>query len=346
MKSSTFGFVLAVSLMILSFSVEAQRFTRSKRYWSIGGSINAMNYFGDITPSTSITSFEIAKTTPELSFFIQRRVLPNVTLRASLAYGGLQGDDYVSGDGDQFELANPDEVTEQNFRLFRNQHFRNRIAEVSGVAIFDFIQNRGRYFRRPEKPIPYAFVGIALGVQNAQVQVPNRGTIDLATNRVLNFDNAGEWVNLRDFPEIYEGGQAPSPFLISIPFGVGVRYKLSKKVDIAFEAGFRYTFTDLLDGVSGNYQQIDREVNGQPNLTYYISDRSSLDQAMDHRGNNVDRTHIVDGMRQVYGNNLESYSAPTELRGKGGFGNNDQYMVYGIHVSYILAYDVKCPKFR
>ena len=210
------------------------------------------------------------------------------------------------------------------------------------------------YFKRPEKPIPYVFFGLALGVQNVQAPVPNTGTVDLASGSVLNFDNAGDWVNLRDYPEIFEDGKAPSPFLLSIPFGIGVRYKLSRKVDIGFEVGYRYTFTDLLDGVSGNYQEIDRLVDGQPNLAYYLSNRSTLNYALDARGNDVtvdggaSRTEIVSMMSSIYGSgeSLYNYSAPTEIRGKGGFGNMDQYIVYGLKLSYILAYNVRCPKFR
>lgn len=349
MRSFTFSLLLALGFIVMSFSAEAQRFTPRKRYWSIGVALNGMNYFGDIVPKTSRTNFDPAETKPEFAFFVTRRIWPNISFRGSLAYGALTGNDYKAADGENFAKdfsASSEGLVDQDFRLFRNQHFRNRIAEVSGTVIIDFIQNRGMYFRRPDKPIPYVFFGFALGVQNPKAQIPLESTIDEAYNEPVGTlaEPEGEWVSLRK----YNIGEAkPGPLFVAIPFGLGVRYKLSKKVDIAFEAGFRYTFTDLLDGVSGNYIEIDRD---NDRTAYYLANRSTLNRSAPNSINENDRSAIITAMEQVYGTDasLLGYSNPAtnEIRGKSGFGNNDQYMVYGIQLSYILAYDVKCPKFR
>jgi hypothetical protein len=42
------------------------------------------------------------------------------------------------------------------------------------------------------------------------------------------------------------------PVQPAIPMGVGVKYQLSKKLDIGIEASARVTFFDMLDGVSGS----------------------------------------------------------------------------------------------
>ena len=46
---------------------------------------------------------------------------------------------------------------------------------------------------------------------------------------------------------------------VSIPFGIGIRYKLNHYWDLGFEAGVRYTFSDYLDdtgGYAANYSDL------------------------------------------------------------------------------------------
>ena len=45
---------------------------------------------------------------------------------------------------------------------------------------------------------------------------------------------------------------------VSIPMGIGFFVRIAKKVNLGFEVGFRKTFTDYLDDVSGQYPDIDQ----------------------------------------------------------------------------------------
>src|SRR5690606_14947756 len=63
--------------------------------------------------------------------------------------------------------------------------------------------------------------------------------------------NKRRWVALR--PLMTENKKY-SPFQLAIPMAVGIRYKLSLQWDMEIEMGYRFTFTDYLDDVSGRYQ--------------------------------------------------------------------------------------------
>lgn len=43
-----------------------------------------------------------------------------------------------------------------------------------------------------------------------------------------------------------------------IPMGIGFRFSLGKRTNLGFEFGFRKTFTDYLDDVSGNYPNVEK----------------------------------------------------------------------------------------
>ena len=49
------AFVLGLAL-VATPDADAQQFSKRKQYNSVGFSLNAMNYFGDVTPVTSFTS--------------------------------------------------------------------------------------------------------------------------------------------------------------------------------------------------------------------------------------------------------------------------------------------------
>jgi hypothetical protein len=39
---------------------------------------------------------------------------------------------------------------------------------------------------------------------------------------------------------------------VLIPYGIGIKYNIGGKFSLAADMGYRYTFTDYLDDVSGN----------------------------------------------------------------------------------------------
>ena len=60
----TYASALLLAFVVLASPADAQQFNKRKRYNSVGVSVNAMNYFGDIVPKTSLPSFRAAATPP------------------------------------------------------------------------------------------------------------------------------------------------------------------------------------------------------------------------------------------------------------------------------------------
>lgn len=85
---------------------------------------------------------------------------------------------------------------------------------------------------------PYAFLGVGFNWFSPQAR-----------------SKSGEWVSLRPLQTEKVNYEKNS---LIIPFGAGINVKVSSKVQLNLEGGFRITFTDYLDDVSSyHYQPLD-----------------------------------------------------------------------------------------
>ncbi len=281
---------------------------QSKLYNTVSVHLNAMNYFGDLVPKTAFTSFRFGATRPNLGVSLMHRFAPRISGRAALSYGRLTGDDQKSADKEDNEAI---------YRYNRNLSFRSDVVELSTVAVIDLIENRGTYLKRRDFS-PYIFLGVAGFYHNPKGEAAN-----------------GDWVALQELgtegqkaqDRAAKGYEKPySRVQISIPFGLGVNYKLSRQFNIGYEIGWRKTFTDYLDDVSGNYAD-PADLSPQAKI---FADRS--DQSFNEPGNP----------------NFTKFSGSYGLKGsqRGTNNEDDWYIVSGFHLSYILIPDTKSPKFR
>lgn len=227
-KFFTYSTALFAGLALLGSTqhAEAQQFSKRKQYTSIGVSLNAMNYFGDLNPATNFASFHLGDTRPNLGVSITHRFFPRVSGRFGLAYGRITAEDA--------DNANRDDANAR-YRYTRNANFRNDIAEASAVVIVDLIENRNNYLKRPDF-VPYLFGGVAGFYHSPEGK-----------------DESGNYVGLQ---ALKTEGKDYSKFQFSLPFGAGVRYRINRNLDASFEIGLRKTFTGYLDDVSGNYADL------------------------------------------------------------------------------------------
>jgi hypothetical protein len=315
-------------------------FDKNKRYLSLGASVDALNYFGDLAPKSQIASTNISFTRPAFTIFGTYRFLPNLVFRGSFGWGRLIGDDFDSAD----PYGN-----DSRFRYIRNLSFRNDIKELAFTASWDIFGNHGTFLNRVPFT-PYVFAGVAVFHHNPKGKVPEQ---DKFGNPL---ENAGEWVALRplgtegQLSEHYDTKQY-SVIQPSIPFGIGFRAKLQKRLDFEFEIGYRYLFTDYLDDVSGMYVDLgalDSE------LARAMSDRSR-EPVGAIKGDPRDFEAIESTVR------LTTYMSEFDGREYtvyGGFGqehpdNNrgwandkDIYIVTSFKVSYIISGSFRRAKFR
>lgn len=313
---------------ISHFKGKKQGFTKDKKYNSIGFSINALNYYGDIAPRPQTVSTDISFTRPGFGLNFVHRFGPRYSLQGQFMYGILRGSDASS--------ASPTDENAQ-YRFKRNLSFRNQIKELSVVAVFDLFENEATYISRV-KWTPYAYLGVAGFINDPQAQAP---ATDLNGAPLA---EAGKWVKLRalgtegqystlDPTDVNFGIKPYKAVQIAVPFGAGVRFRINEVMDLWADIGFRYTFTDYIDDVSQNYVGLDKL-------------KTPLAQALSYRTN------------EVPGQPLNPFTTPSGIVVEAGYGSEypdnvrgskndrDIYMVTSIRLTYILGATFHKAKFR
>lgn len=306
-------------------------FGKEKVYNMVGLSLNALNYYGDLSPKPGRFSTDISFTRPAIGLVFSHRFGPRYALTGSFMYGTLKGADSESAD--QGDTRNG------IYRYQRNLSFRNRIKELSVVASFDLYPNNATYISRV-KWTPYGFVGVAGMLHNPQAMAPDT---DLNGNPLA---EAGEWIDLQtlgtegQYANLQAGdanaGIEPYKKLqVAIPFGVGARFRLNEILDFSVEIGFRYLFTDYIDDVSKNY--VDLGVFGNNELAKAMSYRSSevALPSFTYTGRDGQSYSVVPGYGSEYPDNI-----------RGSKNDRDIFMVTTFKLTYILGKSFHKAKFR
>ena len=332
---------------ISNFRGKKRGFGKDRRYHYFGVTLNALNYFGDLAPLEKFSSTDISFTRPGFGLFWGHRFGPRYSLRANFTYGTLRGDD--------FESADPNDVNAR-FRYVRNLHFRNRIKELSVVAVFDLFKNESSYISRVQFT-PYAYGGVALFHHNPQAFVPVEA-------QAANIPEAGTWVDLEPLgtegqysvldPTDANAGIKPyKKWQFAIPVGLGVRYRLNQVIDLSVEGGMRFTFTDYLDDVSRNY--VDPSVLGS-DLAVLMSDLSRQNTASvsgDLR--DLDNPFIQEiynrrydyvGKDGVTYDRIRGFGFESPKNVRGNRKENDLYFVTTVKVAFIIGASFRKAKFR
>ena len=318
---------------IMTYRGKKSNFSKEKRYYSLGFSLNALNYYGDLAPNPGQLSTDISFTRPAFALSYSQRLGPRFGITGNFMYGTLRGSDFTSAD--------ESDAKNGKYRFYRNLSFRNRIKELSAVATYDLFENQATYMSRAQWT-PYAFAGLSVFHHNPQAIAPAVGLDGQP------LAEAGEWVKLRELGtegqhanlETTDANYGIKPYnliQLAIPIGVGVRFKLHDVVDLAAELGFRYLFTDYIDDVSRNYVDLG------------VLD-SELARALSYRSNELTRPDIArtptparNGVSydliNGYGNEY-----PTNIRGDRN--NKDIFMVTTVRISYIMGKTMHRAKFR
>jgi len=323
----------------LSTFTGKKRFSKEHVYSGLGFSLNALNYYGDLSPLPSKFSTDISFTKPALGISLFHRFGPRYTLIGQFLYGTLKGSDAESA--------------KDPYRKERNLSFRNRIKELSLVAVFDLFENNGTYISRV-KWTPYAFIGVTAFLQNPQAQAP-KTYLDGSTDPY-----AGQWVSLQPLgtegqysnlkPTDVNYGIKPYSLLqVAIPFGAGARFRINEVLDLWADIGFRYTFTDYLDDVSKNYVDLNTLQAKDPKMT-------QLAQAMSYRSNEIKPAADFKNGSTPYNLNtpngvvaiplVDGYGAEFKSNNRGNKKYDDIYMVTSVKITYILGATFHKAKFR
>lgn len=223
--------------------------TLSQSKSEVGPFLGCSYYLGDLNTNMHF------KSTKAGAGFVHRYVFnPHFSIKNSFYYGNVEADDANSNDPIQRE---------------RNLHFKSSILDIATEIEFNFFPfqqgksvgvsaNGESYFASP-----YVFVGISMFSFNPKTKYKSK------------------WYELHPLGTEGQGTIAypeRTKYALTqlcIPFGGGIKYNISKKANIAFEWGFRYTFTDYIDDVSTTYANPMAISAEKGNIAKNLSDRST-----------------------------------------------------------------------
>lgn len=274
-KKILFSIVTCILISSSSFA-QLPRHKKMKKKFRPTNFINSINITGQIGLSSYYgdlcDNFDCMRFRPNIQAGIQYRISESIALRSEFSVFRLYGSD----EGGVYEK--------------RNLSFRSDNWELNAVAIYDLYHHYKMYIKR-HLFSPYGFVGIGV----------------LGYSPKAKYD--GEWYKLR--PLLTESGKVGGTYgkmAFSVPYGGGVRYKLSPHTTLSFEIGYRWTFTDYLDDVSTTYPN----VNALSGVEKALTDRSA------EGGYTIAKNGIVEG------------------RVRGNPDRNDGYFMFGIKVEHVL----------
>jgi hypothetical protein len=284
MKAAKYWFLLLLLLMAALSSQAQFRYG----YFSIGVSGGTTNYLGDLDDDLT---FRFTK--GGFGADVKYRFNPFMSARLGFFHGWARAADSVSNN---------------TARNRRNLHFRTPITDINAVLVFDFIPNDRRHNYRPPY-VPYVFGGVSVFRFNPQALYRGQW-VDLQS-----LGTEGQQTGLSQYPEPYGLVQ------FAIPMGAGVRFALTDLIDLEVETGFRKTFTDYLDDVSGEY--VERGTLGYEQMQNNPTSIALMDR--------IDPVEYPDGAAVVNG-----------IRGDNT--QTDWYIFTCVRLNLILDW-VRCPQF-
>jgi opacity protein-like surface antigen len=232
-----FFVVLLMSIVSIQSVVGQSENFRSRSTFGLmaGGSY----YIGDLNPYGHFRNTKLSG-----GFLYRYHINSRIELRGNLLYGQVGADD-----------ANSKIDIHRN----RNLSFQSDIWELTGGIEFNYFNyqiGNPKYFITP-----YMFIEMGVFRMNPTTEL-NGEQIEL---QPLGTEGQGSSLSNKDPYSLTQ---------IVIPFGVGVKINVTRKVAIGIEYGMRKTFTDYLDDVGGNYVNQELLIQENGNLAARLADRS------------------------------------------------------------------------
>jgi hypothetical protein len=275
--------ILIAAVFLCSISGYAQESIVQEGEFGIG--IGAAHYFGDLNTRAKINRPKIAAGIffrKNFGNYIAARVVANF---ARLGYSDIYN-------------------THNEFMHERNLSFNTNVWELSLRGDFNFF----RFL--PGDPnlnfTPYISLGVGVFSYDPYAYLQGQKYF----LRPLGTEGQGS--------SLYPDRKPYSSMAVCIPFGVGLKYALNDRFNIAFEITHRFTTTDYLDDVSKTY--VDPAVfpplpDGSPSPALLLSDRSyelgtPIGIKGRQRGIDTNKDQFVTAM--IYFTfNLQSYRCPS-----------------------------------
>jgi len=214
---------------------------------------------------------------PAYGFLVKRNIDPRWAIKLSFMHGKMKGADSLSSNLHQQQ---------------RNLSFVTPLTEISFQGEFNFFDYVPSLSKK--RFSPYLFAGVALSMFNPKANVN------------------GELVELNPLRTEYKDYRK---YTISIPYGAGIKYNFSRMWTLGAELGYRTSFSDYMDDVSGKYPAKD--------VFYPQNDPSGV--------------NLTDRSSEVAGSKV--FSAGQQ---RGDSKSRDRYFFTGITLTYTFL-NCNCP---
>jgi len=250
------------------------------QYAELGFTLGSTYYIGDLNPyqhypkNTSIAGGVVFR------YNFNKRY----TMKLNLLFGSLEAHDSDS---------------DSEVQLQRNLHFRSSLMEF-GVA---FEINFFEYAIGDKKHwiTPYMFLGIGYYRFNPKAK------IDDTWFELQPLGTEGQGTTGAS-SESYSLGQ------INIPFGVGLKVSTGDRIGIGLEWGYRKTYTDYLDDVSGTYVDNDLLAFENGPLAAELADRSISPDGTDLNNTDSQRGNPETNDWYVYSGIILTYKLGSKFK--------------------------------
>jgi len=233
-------YILSFLLLPIPFLGNTQVVENYQKLAELGVSTGVAHYFGDLNPNAALNC---PKTTTSLFFTKQF----NNYLGFKIA-------------GTYAQLGYADKYSSNYVQQRRNLSFNTDIWELAVMGDFNFYEFypglRGDYTFTP-------YVGLGIGVFNYNPYAYLQG----------------QKYYLRDYGtegQLANNGKTYSNTAICFPLCLGIKVNVTRRVNMYAELCYRFTTTDYIDDVSGNYSPNSFNPNGGGNalIAYELQDRS------------------------------------------------------------------------
>ena len=245
----------------------------------VGVLVGGSYYYGDIVNDWQPNTISNAA-----GVFLRYHLSENLTVKGFGGYCRIGGADSNS--------------TGSTYQKHRNLAFWADVFEGSVQFEYSFVKDITRGRRLRNRFIPYVFAGLGAFWFNNYANDPLYPLIP-----------AKLW-------QLGTSGIVYDRFAVCIPFGAGVRYKITSNINIGLEVGIRYTLTSWLDDVGGTSTSFVPQKQLLYEQSRRMSDRS-VEQQYLYTG--VQRGKIATNDIYVMGGLTLSYRFGTSGGGGGGY---------------------------
>lgn len=284
MKRSILAGLLSI---VFFFSAKAQPEDGYFLTGEFGISAGGAHYFGDLN---NRAKFDRPK--PTVGIFFRKQFGNYISARIS---------------GHFAQLGYSDKYSKNEYQRLRNLSFNTNVYEVALQGDFNFFKFI------PADPAhsftPYVTLGVGVFSFDPYAYYDGRKIF------LRPLGTEGQTVG-------YKGRKPYGTTALCVPFGGGLKYNLTERVNISFEIAHRLTFTDYLDDVSTTYAGIDKFQAG-PNGS--LSDAQLLQ----------DRSYEIDDKNPL----------GVEGRQRGFAKQKDQYIFAEVGISINFS-SFRCPTAR